>query len=70
MSWRQVRDSTLAAPKPMDQALQVNIRAGQLLKASEAGFGFCISLSRRRASHDDADWIGTQAHHKVTNVPM
>lgn len=37
VAWRQERDAGLAAPRLMDQALQVNIRAGQLPKATAAG---------------------------------
>lgn len=37
VSWRKERDSALAAPRLIDQALQFNIRAGQLPRATAGG---------------------------------
>ena len=40
IKWRSDRDASLAAPKLIHQALQLNIRAGQLPEADEDGDRF------------------------------
>lgn len=37
VAWRSERDSSLAAPKLINQSLQMNIRAGAMPKPTEAG---------------------------------